>query len=179
MRLPPSALFCLTLAFASIADAALYPITVRVEQKNKSQTDGPKTTQTKELKVLLGNSTKQEYSGLKVKYLLFARDVLSKDISLLEQGERPADLKGMNTAVVETPEVTATFTDEHSSGGRKGGNQVGANSKSKKVEASGQKMVGYAVQVFDAAGKLIGEAYGPLSMKEQVTKVGSTKAGPK
>jgi hypothetical protein len=176
-----SILLCLALGFASVAYAALNPITVRVEQKNKTQSDGPKTTQSRSLKVLLANSSKQDYSALNVKYFLFARDVESKNLVLLEKGERPADLKGMNTATVETPEVNAQFTDEHSTGGRKFGTQASSGgssnfAKGKKVEAAGQKIVGYAVQVFDKAGKLMGEAYEPLSMKEQVSKAAGAAA---
>lgn len=173
----------LPLLFVLVCAAAVHagpgPITMRVEQVNQSHAEEFSKTQKRSLKVHLANGSAQPMSGLKLKYWIFGREVKDRDVVLLEKGERGADVKARDTEIVETSHAAAKSTEEHYEmesvrlrRGRRGTAQLG-----KKVEASGTKIIGHAVQLWDGK-KLIAEAYEPAGMKEEIGKASpQTKPG--
>ena len=154
------------LALAFAAHAEVSPLRMRVEQVNKTDTEKSAKTQKRSLKVTVSNSAKQDFSGLKLKYTTFVRDMKNKDLLILDEGEKSADVKAMGNEIVETPTVTASSVEEHYEGKMgKGGKSSG-----KKVPASGYKMYGYGVQLFEG-GKLVAEEFNPPSLKEEASKL--------
>lgn len=159
--------FALALAtFAPSVHAEVSPVSLRVEQVSSSQPEKHATTQKRSLKIFLSNGTGQDQTGLKVKYYYFAKDVKDKDVMVKDSGEKSADVKARATEVIETPVVTATSTEAHQEGnGRQ--NRNGTFKGGKKVEASGDKIVGYGVQVFSGE-KLLTEYFSAPSLKANV-----------
>jgi hypothetical protein len=144
------------------ASSAVSPVSVRVEQISKTETGKNDRTQHRSLKIILNNGSTEEKPNLVVKYWIFGKAVTGGDVVVLDKGERPGSVKAHASAIVETSAVTAHSVEAHTE-------------KKKKVEASGEKIVGYAVQVFDGE-TMLGEAYEPLSLKEQIAKAGSNPA---
>lgn len=158
LTIPP--LLCLSVAVLSLPAATLAEpsaVHVRTEQVNKLDTEKYTKTATRSLKIYVSNAS-GESVDVKVKYHFFARDAAGKDIVVVDQGEKPIQVKPRATEMIETPAAKATFIEAHAE-------------KSKKIEASGIKFVGHAVQVLQS-DKIVAEYYDPLSMKEQVGKAG-------
>src|SRR5688572_23028137 len=147
------------------------PIRVRVEQVAKGDHQKFAHTQERSLKVFLTNGSDRDYTGLRVKYFFFARDLKDGELSLYEKGEQKTDVAAHATVVVETPATTARYTEEHTQGKPFGGKgKTGAGGKGKKakiIPARGQRVVGHAVQIF-TGGKLIGEVYSEPSLKAKI-----------
>lgn len=147
-------------------------ITVRVEQFAKGDHDKFAHTQEKSLKVFLTNGSDRDFEGLRVKYFFFARDLKGGDLTLYERGERSANVAAHATMMIETPAATTRYTEEHAQGNPFGGKGKrsgggGKAQKTKVIEASGQRIVGHAVQVF-TGGKLVGEVYSEPSLKAKI-----------
>src|SRR5215212_4196212 len=136
---PLSLLFLLTVA--PVAFAQVSPVSIRVEQVSKTENDKYKHTQKRSLKVFLTNASEQDRSGLTVRYYFFGKSVGDKDAILMEKGERPASVASHKTEVVETPAVSKTAIEAHSEKG-------GQGKAGKKVEASGDKLLGYGAQLY-------------------------------
>jgi hypothetical protein len=154
------------LAFCAPAiHAEVSPISMRIEQVSGSKPEKYSTTQKRSLKVHLTNGSGQDQTGLKVKYYYFAKDVKDKDITVKDKGEKTADVKARSTEVVEVPSITATFVEAHTEGGKggKGG---------KKVEASGDKIVGYGAQVY-SGDKMLTEYFSEPSLKTKLDAGGA------
>ncbi len=148
----------------STARAEVSPFRVRVEQVSKSDSEKHSKTQTRSLKIFVSNSSK-ESAELIAKYIIFGRDVKGNEVVKLDEGAKAVSSKPLGTEMAESAAVTSVSQEAHSTGSSKGGKGGGA----KKTEASGTKILGYSVQVFQGE-KMVAEAYDPLSMKEQVTK---------
>lgn len=165
MKSPISSLLCLAVTVLSIPAAALAepsPVHVRTEQANKLEVEKKFTRHaSRSLKIFVSSSSK-EALDLKVKYVVFARDLTGKDMVVVDQGEKAIQVKPFATEMIETPTTKATSIDAHAE-------------KNKKVEASGIKFVGHAVQVFQA-DKIVAEFYEPTGIKEQVGKAGPAPA---
>ena len=164
MKLPLRSLsFAAFFAFASIVHAQIATVSVRVEQETKQEMPNLKDVHTKiqkrTLKVFLTNSSKEE-TTVKIKYTYFGHPMSGHEVGPLDQGEKEDTLKPSETKEVDTPTSNQTYTEEHYPPGR--GIKV-------KIPASGNKLVGYGVQVF-VGDKLMGESYEPLSMKEIMDK---------
>lgn len=135
------------------------------------------TTQSRTLVVTLNNNSKVQMDNLTMKYWFFTREVKGGGgLSVHKTGENKVSLGPVGKQVLTTENVTNTYTAQHS---EVTSNQVrGANGQMvnvpniKRVEASGQKIVGYAVRVFDGE-KIVGEYYSEPSLKQ---KMGDTNA---
>jgi hypothetical protein len=160
MKLRTFPLACLAAAFLSlpaVTRADTSAIRVRTEQSNKLEANKFTKSASRSLRIYVSNASK-ETVDLKVKYFLFGRDAKSHDVVTVEQGEKPVQVKGLATEMIETPTAKATAIDEHLD-------------KTKKIEASGIKFVGHAVQVF-SGDSIVAEYYDPSTVKEQVGKAG-------
>jgi hypothetical protein len=145
------------------AGAQVSPVTVRVEQVAKSESEKFSRTQKRSLKIAVTNASPEDKS-LKVKFYFFGKDSGENDLLLLEKGERAATVPARQTVTIETPTVSRRAVEEHYAG--KSGGQGGAR-RGKKVEASGQRIVGHGVQVFEA-GKLVAEYFTQPEFKAKV-----------
>ena len=164
--IPPFAVVAAAvLAIIPTARAEMSPFRVRVEQVSKSETEKYSKTQKRSLKIFVSNGSKEPVE-LIAKYWFFGRELKGKDVLELDKGEKPVSTKAMGTEMVESAVVSAESEEEHYAGG---GSSKGRSSAGKKTEASGTKILGYAVQVFQGT-KMVAETYEPLSMKEQVGK---------
>jgi hypothetical protein len=116
------------------------------DPKNKTQHRG--------LNIFVTNNSKDS-ADLKVKHIIFGREVEKHDVVTLGEGENPVTVKPASTEKVVVPPITANST------------MAGYDAKSKKkTEASGATIMGYGVQVLQA-DKVVAEAYDPPSLKEQ------------
>lgn len=142
-----------------VVNAETSPINISIEKANKTESNAKDKSHTerRSLKITLSNSSKADVS-VKVKYTWFGHGVTGHDVVIVDQGDKDATVKASGSEVVETAPTSVTFTDAH-------------YDNKKKVEASGNKIIGYAVQVMGASGdKPLAEAYEPASMKDQVGK---------
>jgi hypothetical protein len=164
MKCIVSPIACIGLAmigFVSNASAQVSPFRVRVEQVAKSETEKYTKTQKRSLKIFVSNSSK-EASELTAKYYFFGREAKGNDVVKLDEGAKPVSSKPLSTEMVESGTVTSVFEEEHASSYSKG-------KAGKKTEATGTKILGFAVQVFQG-DKMVAESYDPPSMKEQISK---------
>ena len=165
MKTIVSSLACLTialLAVPAIVRAETSAVRVRTEQVNKTDEKAFAKSQSRSLKVYVSNASK-EMMDLKVKYFFFGRDVKTHEFVTVDQGEKPIQVKPLATEMVETSTAKTNFVENH---------LEGKGASAKKVEASGSKFVGHAVQVLQA-DKVVAESCEPASMKEQIGKAGA------
>ena len=134
-------------------------------------------TQNHSLKIYVTNTSK-DVSNVKVKHIFFGRNLKNHSVDKINEGEKEAQVKPLATEAVEVPMVSSTYTEEHfeTGGGGAGGGKAGRGKPGKKVEASGSRFVGYAVQVFQGE-KMVAEAYEPASMKDEVSKAAAAPKG--
>ena len=173
MRLP---LFAFVfLGFLALhASAAVSPISVAVEQH--SSTKLPKTkpgqssqsnvAQHRSLTIRLTNTSGEPMSGIVVKYFFIGHDMKDHKMKVLQHGERKASLSPRKTETVESEDAVNTYTEAHTALAKSKGKSKG-KPKAAKVAASGQKVVGYGVQVFNGT-KLEAEQYSEQSYKQVV-----------
>ena len=80
-------------------------------------------------------------------------------------------MKSHATETVEAPAAKAHFTEEHFEavrGGVKSNNRKGGGfNLGKKVEASGEKLTGYGVQILQG-GKVVADYFSEPSLKEKI-----------
>jgi hypothetical protein len=145
-----------TLAFSRTVFAAPpSAVRLRVEQVSKSDTISYKSVQSRSLNITVANSS-NEALELKVKYVVFGRDVSTKDVVTVGQGELPVSVKALGTEKVQTPAAQAASEDA----------RIGSKGKS---EAMGSKIIGQGVQVLRAEA-VVAEYYEPMSVKEHFGK---------
>jgi hypothetical protein len=159
--LPLAALF--VFANALVANAQVSPVSVRVEQVAKSESEKFSRTQKRSLKISVSNAAAEDKT-LQVKFYFFGKETGENDLLLLEKGERTATVPARQTVTVETPTVSRRSVEEHYAG--KGGGQGGAK-LGKKVAASGQRIVGHGAQVFEG-GKVVAEYFSQPDFKAKV-----------
>ena len=173
MKLPALAL--LFLGFLSMhAGAAVSPIRISVEQH--SSTKLPKATpghpaqsniaQHRSLTIQLMNNSAEPIDGLVVKYFFIGHDLKDHKLKVLQHGERKSSLPPRKKDTVDSEEAVNTYTEAHSELSKGKGKSKG-KAKATKVAASGQKVVGYAVQVFSGS-KLEAEEYSAPDYKKIV-----------
>lgn len=154
-----------------LANAEVGPVSLRVEQISKNDPGKFTTKQEKSLKIFLANSSVDDLAKLNVKYWFFGRRVKADESSVVNKGAMPAAVKAHGSTIVETPIARATFTEEHFTEVRAGGkNQNHKNagmSLGKKVPASGEKLTGFGVQVFEGE-KLLAESFSEPGLREKV-----------
>ena len=153
------------------ARAEVSPISIRVEQTTGVDRSKFTKTQEKALKIFVTNGSAADINNLSVKYYFFGHNVKDHEAEILDKGERTASVKAHMTATVETPPAKATATEAHvvaGRGGVKSSNKKGSGfNNGKKVAASGEKLTGYGVQVFEG-GKLVADYFSEPSLREKV-----------
>ena len=171
-------LAALVLALAAIFHASLHAAIgpVRMEIEQHSATKLPKATpghppvgektQHRSLTIKLSNVSEDALSSLVVKYFFLGHDMKDHNITVLKQGERKSSLAAHGRETVESEEVTSAYTDAHTEAAKGKGKGKG-KATARKVEASGKKITGYAVQVLNGA-KVEAEFYSEPSYKAKV-----------
>ena len=180
MKLPAIA-FALLALFAAPLHAAVSPIHMDIEQHSGTKQPQAKAgkpaqganTQRRSLTIKLSNNSPEPFDRLVVKYFFLGHDVKDHNVKVLKQGERKSALSPRGTDTVESEEVTSIYTDAHSEAKKGKGKSKGS---SKKVAASGQKIIGYAVQVLNGS-KVEAEFYSEASYKEKVKAAAPSIAG--
>ena len=158
-------------AIPVFARAEVSPISIRVEQTSGVDREKFTKTQEKVLKIFLTNGSTADVNNLSVKYYFFGHGVKDHEAGILDKGERAVSVKAHTTETVETPAAKASATDAHverGKGGFKSSNKKGSGFNSgKKVAASGERLTGYGVQVFDGS-KLLADYFSEPSLKGKV-----------
>ncbi|MDQ3621973.1 MAG: hypothetical protein M3463_05720 [Verrucomicrobiota bacterium] len=144
------------LALVLPAQAQVSPVTMRIEQVTKTDNDKYTHKQSKSLKIFLNNGSSADKTGLLVRYYFFGKGVTDREIVVVDKGEKTADIKARKTEIIETPTVSKTWVEEHFQ-------------KKKKVEASGEKLVGYGAQVFEEE-RLLAQYYSEPSYSKLVSR---------
>jgi hypothetical protein len=166
----------LVLAFRVDAETPMVPMNerVRVEVKTDTQSDRKdlaktsvdEVTQFKTLKIELSGKPKQPETRI-VKWTAYGRDMKTNDVRKIDSGEFKLQFGPDGRQTTESKRISTTYTPEHSEGGKGGkgggGGQGGKGSRSKKVEGSGAKFVGYRVEVVDGAS-VVGEYSDPIGI---------------
>jgi hypothetical protein len=146
----------LTFSFAGLA-LADNAVSIRLEQATKSDMnpkDKLNRTHSRTINVFVTNNSANPVD-LKVKYIVFGRDMLEHKMVTVGQGENPVSVKPHSTEKVDTAETKVTASEAHFDTKTK-----------KKVEASGATIVGVGVQVLQGS-TMVAESYDPPSLKDQ------------
>ena len=170
--IPPIACMAVALlGFNSSAVAEASPFRLRVEQVTKAEVNKFTKKQERSLKIFVSNSAK-EPAELRAKYVFFGRDAKGKEVVKIDEGEKAVSVGPLSTAMVESGMATATSELPHSSGSNAGKGKSTAGSKgaaSKTVAGSGDKIIGFGVQVYQGEA-MVAEYYDPPSGKEEWSK---------
>jgi hypothetical protein len=149
-------LLAVLLPFTASLRAEPSAVSIRVEQANKSDMDGKDRFSRDHVRILnifvTNNSADQ--LELKVKHIVFGRDMIHHDYMTVGEGEKVITVKPHGSEKVETPPAKSTASEQH----------YDAKSK-KKIEASGATIIGAGMQVTQG-DKLVAEWYDPISLKE-------------
>jgi hypothetical protein len=162
-----SLLLSLFAATALSLHAQISPIRMTVEQVSKSEVKGKtgaEKTQVRSLNINLVNNSNESFDGLEVKYWFFGRDMKSREVKVINAGERKSSLTPRAKELVESESVSSSYVEEHYEVAKGKGGKGG---KPTKVPASGAKIMGYAVRVMKD-GKVLAEYYSEPSYKERV-----------
>jgi hypothetical protein len=157
--LPPTAAATLLVAllpFTTSLRAEPSAVSIRVEQANKSDMGAkdPHTRKhTRTLNIFVANNSTEQLQ-LKVKHVIFGRDMIHHDLMTAGEGEKMVTVKPHSSEQVETPAAITTAVEQH----------YDAKAK-KKIPPSGATIIGAGVQVMHA-DKLVAEWYDPMSLKE-------------
>jgi len=131
-------------------------IDLRVEQRNvmpgiRFATHGASRVQHRGLNIHLFNHS-PDVVNLKIKYVIFGRDMVHHDVITISDGEIPVMIKPGTGEEVKVAPVSATEVPAHF-----------------KAKGSGASIIGHGVQVLNA-GKIIAETYEPPAMKASFGK---------
>lgn len=158
-----SLLLAFTVVAAILLTSALAqvsPIRMRVEQVSKGDKTSYKTVQSRSLTIHLTNSSQQP-ADVVVKWAVLGKDISSKEVVTVEQGEMKSSLKASGSEKLQT--ATAQAASEEARLGSKG-----------KTEDIGTKITGHGVQVWQG-DKMIAEMYEPASLKANFGKAPAAK----
>ena len=181
MKLPSLAL-ALFVLLACHLHAAVSPIHMDVEQRSSTKLASAKPgtvvtivkrgtssqgekTQHRCLAIKLSNNSSELVDGLVVKYFFLGHDMKDHKIKVLKAGERKSALSPRGSEMVESEEVTLNYTEAHTEMSKGRGKGKGGKSAAKKIPASGEKLVGYAVRVMRGSN-VEAETYSEPSYKE-------------
>lgn len=135
--------------------------------------------QSKELEITVSSVSKTPPTGLRLKWSLYGRDLKSNGVSVLRSGEAKVALGANGSQVISSAKVETKSTPEHAvvskSRGRGGSGRSGGRVSVKKVEATGDKYIGYGVQVL-AGDKVVAEAFDPAGVKGSVSSKSSSSS---
>src|SRR4051812_28448096 len=96
--------FLAALAFPALTHADVSPVRVKVEASTDKSEDKAGSSQSRTLSITLTNSS-AEQQDVKIKYVVFGRDVSSKEIVAVGDGELTASVKPRGTEKVVAPEA--------------------------------------------------------------------------
>jgi hypothetical protein len=170
------ALLTLAVVAASPAQAQMIPANDRVRVEVRVMTDSDrkdlaKTTvdtviQQKTLTISLSGKARERETRV-VRWTAYGRDLKNDKVHSIASGEFKLALDAQGKQTGGSREIKTTYTPEHSVVNKKnkgpGQNKQNALPKTKKVEAEGNKFIGYTVQVLDG-GKVVGEASDPAGI---------------
>ncbi|MEZ0256325.1 MAG: hypothetical protein ACAI37_13660 [Chthoniobacter sp.] len=156
--LPPTVTTLIAVLFQLTVSLQAEPsaVSIRVEQANKSDMDGKdrfSRDHVRTLNIFVTNNSGEQLD-LKVKHIVFGRDMVHHDLTTVGEGEKAVTVKPHGAEKVETPAAKSNSTEQH----------YDAKAK-KKIEASGATIIGSGVQVMQGE-KLVAEWYDPMSLKE-------------
>jgi hypothetical protein len=114
---------------------------------------GREATQTRFLEMNITNRTREDLSGLSVKWTLFGSDLKNNDTVISGSGEAKSSLAPGRSEKLNTPEVVFSY----SRAGVQKGNAKGVG-RARRAEPAGSRYSGWAVRVYQE-GNLVGEAY--------------------
>lgn len=126
-----------------------------------ARSSSDKVTQFKTLNIQLSGKPKTPETRV-MKWTAYGRDVQSNDVRVIDSGEIPVSLSSSGTQTTESKQISTTYTPDHSvvtSSGR----GRGRSPRAKRVEGSGVKYLGYAIQVMDGT-RLVGEMSDPVGI---------------
>jgi hypothetical protein len=172
-----SLLLLASYVFAPLARAqlaAVSPVMLQVEQASDDKRTRYDESQKKTLKISLTNSSAQEQT-VKLKYYYFAKDIKDHTITVFKEGDKTATVKAHGTEMVEAEPATAQSTEKHGATNGKYNKNAGDQAKNGAAEASGQRLIGYGVQVFQD-DKLATEYFSEPSLKSNVGGGGDKSA---
>lgn len=169
-----SILFSTALLLTTIltASAQLSSIRMEVTQVQKTESSGKQKeikSQKRSLDITLHNMSRVDNNNLVAKYWFFSKNLKSGDVGILVHGERKIAVPAGKKETSNSEQANAVHTESHFAGDGKGGG--------KKVEASGEKMAGYAVKLMDGE-KVLQEVYNPPGMKEKLAAAPAAKDKP-
>lgn len=192
MNLPIIALVLLAPLTFCLHAAAVVPIHMDIEQHSSTKPAGVKSetvviitkrgqsaqgqkTQHRSLTIKLSNNSSELIDGLMVKYFFLGHDMKDHKIKVLKAGERKAAIPPRGMETVESEEVATNFTEAHLQPSK--GKGKGGKSSMKKIPASGEKIIGYAVKVM-LGSNVAAESYSEPSYKKIVGAAPSISDAP-
>lgn len=167
-----AAVFALT---GGPANASFHDSLVRLDVRvhggdSHARTQGSsavKHDQKEELEIIVSSVSKNLPAGLQLKWFMFGRDLKSNRVGVLRSGDAKVELGGRGPQVIRSAKIEAKSTPEHSVVSR-GRGRGGSRGSVKKVEATGDKYIGYGVQVLNG-GRVVAESFDPPSLKQNVS----------
>ena len=156
--------------------AQISPVRLDVLQKQKTESKGAgnaSKTQIRSLEISLQNLSRQDCPNLEIHYWFFAKGIKDGDIEVFKKGERKASLAPGKKEVIESELIRSSYTEDHfqveksKSKGKGSSGKSNSSPKVKKVEGSGDRIVGYGVRVMDG-GKVLTEFFSPQGLKEKL-----------
>lgn len=156
------------LATVFTVSAEVSPIRMDVVQKQKTDSKGKANetkSQMRSLDITLQNLSRVNCDNLVVKYWFFARNEKTGSTSVFKKGERKVSVAAGKKEVVESEQVNSTYTEDHYDV-QKGKGKSSAPS-AKKVEGSGERVLGYGVRVLEGE-RVIQEFFSPQGLKEKL-----------
>ena len=148
--------------------------TSKTDSKGKASAKGApggEKVQSRALTIKLLNNSGESFENLVVKYWFFGHDMKAHDATVLKNGERKASIGPRGRETVESEAVSSTYVEAHTEAAKGKGGKGG---KATKVPASGEKIVGYAVQVLNG-DKILAETYSEASYKQKLSGAAKTK----
>lgn len=166
------AVFAVTAGFLAtpLARAQISPVSISVQVAGGHQGDKSdiyKHNDEKQLLISLQSS--RPIGSATVRYFLFVKDLKSRRTLMGSKGEQQVTLSFGAPTQVKSEPLTATYTEEHTTGSRR---------SRKTTPASGQKYTGYGVQVV-VDGQVVAEQFSQAALKSQIDGAPATPAAAK
>lgn len=163
-------LFAFGAATSALAlDKVGIAVNVRTDGKAMGEQKGNAEEQKRFLEITLTNRTREELTGLVVKWAVFANDLEANETVKAGSGQVKSSVYFQRPEVVQSQTVTMKYTPRHAERSSSGKGRSGSNRKAtyKTVEAKGTRYKGWGVQVFQGS-TMIGEAYSTPELKSEM-----------
>jgi hypothetical protein len=152
-------------------DKVAITVNVKTDGRAVSEAKGKEEEQRRFLDITLTNRTREELSGLVVKWAIFATDLAEGGTTKAGSGEIKSSVYPQRGETLQSQTVTMNYTPRHAERASKGkggyGNRRRGNTTYKTVEATGNRYKGWGVQVYQGTA-LIGEAYSTPELKNSM-----------